>query len=140
MNTKHKTLIATMVLGTFTLGMTSTAFAATEDNNIEPAPVKIVKTAQALETQLPSEETEERGVKDVLKAVKKIVVDYWDELPLPDKADSVRDALLSALDYYFEFTDDVETAIRNAIYDVFPDAWPSVVDGAVWFIMELLPF
>lgn len=58
---------------------------------------------------------------------------------MPDKADAIRDKLLDALDFYFQYSDDVETAIRNAIYDVFPNANESVVNAAVFFITALLP-
>ena len=54
---------------------------------------------------------------------------------MPDKADFIRDKLLKALDFYFQYTDDVETAVRNAIYDVFSNANATVVNAAVAVIM-----
>lgn len=139
MNTKMKKVVAGAVLGTFAFGVASPAFAAEAEAEVETLPVEQAVVEETAEEAYTEAET--RGAaKHVIQAVKKVIVDYWDKLPLPDKADFVRDKLLKALDYYFQFTDDVETAVRNAIYDVFPNANATIVNGAVAIIMELLPF
>lgn len=139
MNTKMKKVVAGAVLGTFAFGVASPAFAAEGETEVETLPVEQTVVEETAEETYTEAET--RGAaKHVIQAVKKVIVDYWDKLPLPDKADFIRENLLEALDYYFQFTDDVETAVRNAIYDVFPNANATIVNGAVVIIMELLPF
>lgn len=137
MNERTKKVVAGIVLSTFTVGCATPVFAS--DEMPETLPVQPVVVEQIESGSMPAE-TEPYSVPGtILKAVKKIVKDYWDELPLPDKADAIRDKLLDALDFYFQYSDDVETAIRNAIYDVFPNANESVVNAAVFFITALLP-
>lgn len=138
MKERTKKVVAGIVLGTFTFGCATPVFAA--DEMTETLPVQPVVIEQFEMETGPSDVQPYSIPGTVLKAVKKIVKDYWDELPLPDKADTVRDALLEALDFYFQYSDDVETAIRNAIYDVFPNANETVVNAAVFFITALLPF
>ena len=140
MNNKTKKIVAGVVLGTFVFGATTPAFATEQlyEDNIYLSD-QFITNNNISEENVPGTET--YGVaKHIVQAVKKVITDYWDKLPLPDKADFIRDKLLKALDFYFQYTDDVETAVRNAIYDVFPNANATVVNAAVAVIMELLPF
>ena len=140
MNNKTKKVAASVVLGTFVFGAATPAFAETKSTLESYSYIEQIEISESNEENI-SPEVEERGAaKYVIKAVKKVITDYWDKLPLPDKADFIRDKLLTALDYYFQYTDDVETAVRNAIYDVFPNANATVVNAAVAVIMEILPF
>jgi len=136
MNHKTKKIVAGVLFGSFVIGASTPAFASTDvlsENSY------YVGEANMNENIAPGAE-QQGAAKHVIQAVKKVIVDYWDRIPLPSKVDFVRDRLLDALDYYFQFTDDVETAVRNAIYDVFPDANDTVVNIAVAVIMEMLPF
>lgn len=135
MNKKINKIAAGVVLTTMLVSGATPVFAAQNNECID------LETTPIYEPFSESIEETQSGIpKTVLRAVKKIVVDYWDSLPLPDKADVVRGALLDALDFYFDWSDDVETAITSAIYDVFPNANSTVVYVAVTIIMELLPF
>lgn len=116
------------------------------ENNLEINEYEIL-----LETQIMIQELEAKDLligndnvqpmgkaKFALKPIKKFLADYWDDIPLLRKAKKVRSALMDALDYYFEYSDDVEGGIYKSLKDVFPNASDDVLWGTAKLINYLV--
>lgn len=151
MNEKTKKVVAGIVLGTFTFGCVTPAFASEENSKMEMSATYIQPNLQSVKDMpliYSNSDIDTYGIKGItLKALKELIDTNWTkittllidlnvEIELVTQLNELKSTFFSLLDVYFDVSDTAHEAIRKSLVGLgFHATVASIIADAICLII-----